>query len=54
MSLVMRICDHVYVLDFGKLVFEGSTAELAVDAVVRAAYLGSDAASPELAALERA
>ena len=54
MSLVMRICDHVYVLDFGKLIFEGSTAELAADPIVRAAYLGSDAASPELAALERA
>jgi ABC-type branched-subunit amino acid transport system ATPase component len=53
MSLVMAICDHVYVLDFGKLIFEGSTAELAVDPVVRAAYLGSDESSPELAAMER-
>ena len=41
MGLVMDICDDVYVLDFGKPIFHGSTAQLAVDPVVRAAYLGS-------------
>ena len=41
MGLVMDICDDVYVLDFGKPIFHGTTAELAVDPVVRAAYLGS-------------
>jgi ABC-type branched-subunit amino acid transport system ATPase component len=41
MGLVMDICDDVYVLDFGKPIFHGTTAELAVDPIVRAAYLGS-------------
>jgi ABC-type branched-subunit amino acid transport system ATPase component len=42
MSLVMRVCDHVYVVDFGKLIFEGSTDEVRSSDVVRAAYLGSE------------
>jgi ABC-type branched-subunit amino acid transport system ATPase component len=42
MSLVMRICDHLYVLDFGKLLFEGTAAEVAGSQVVQAAYLGTD------------
>ncbi len=41
MGLVMDICDDVYVLDFGKPIFHGTTRELAVDPTVRAAYLGS-------------
>jgi ABC-type branched-subunit amino acid transport system ATPase component len=43
MSLVMSICQHVYVLDFGKLIFEGSTADVRASDVVRADYLGSEA-----------
>jgi ABC-type branched-subunit amino acid transport system ATPase component len=42
MSLVLRICAHIYVLDFGKQIFQGSAAELAASEVVRAAYLGSE------------
>jgi ABC-type branched-subunit amino acid transport system ATPase component len=53
MSLVMTICDYVYVLDFGKPIFEGTAAELAASPIVRAAYLGSDDNSPELAAIEQ-
>ncbi|WP_300610315.1 branched-chain amino acid ABC transporter permease/ATP-binding protein [Trebonia sp.] len=41
MSLVMSVCERVYVLDFGKLVFEGSPSEVAASPLVRAAYLGS-------------
>ena len=40
MSLVMRVCAHIYVLDFGTLLFEGAPAEVASSPVVRAAYLG--------------
>ncbi|MCU1596114.1 MAG: putative Sulfate-transporting ATPase [Frankiales bacterium] len=42
MSLVLRICSYIYVLDFGKQIFDGTAAELASSEVVRAAYLGSE------------
>jgi ABC-type branched-subunit amino acid transport system ATPase component len=41
MALVMSVCEHIYVLDFGLLVFDGSPAETVASEVVRAAYLGS-------------
>lgn len=44
MSLVMGICDYVYVLDFGLLVFEGTPPEVQASEVVRQAYLGSEVA----------
>jgi ABC-type branched-subunit amino acid transport system ATPase component/branched-subunit amino acid ABC-type transport system permease component len=40
MSLVLDICEHVYVLDFGELIFEGSAHDIATSPVVQAAYLG--------------
>jgi len=40
MNLVMRVCDDVYVLDFGELIFHGSPAEVQASPVVQAAYLG--------------
>jgi ABC-type branched-subunit amino acid transport system ATPase component/branched-subunit amino acid ABC-type transport system permease component len=43
MSLVLDICEHVYVLDFGELIFAGSPPEIAASPVVKAAYLGDDA-----------
>ncbi|MDO8361518.1 MAG: ATP-binding cassette domain-containing protein [Actinomycetota bacterium] len=42
MALVMDICDHLYVLDFGRLIFEGSPQEAASSPVVQAAYLGTE------------
>ncbi len=45
MSLVIRVCDHVYVLDFGKLLMDGTAAEVTSSSLVRHAYLGSDARS---------
>ena len=44
MSLVRAVCDYVYVLDFGKLIEEGPTAEVLSSPEVRAAYLGEDVA----------
>jgi ABC-type branched-subunit amino acid transport system ATPase component len=41
MALVMRVCEHIYVLDFGLLIFDGSPAETLASETVRAAYLGS-------------
>jgi ABC-type branched-subunit amino acid transport system ATPase component len=42
MELVMRVCEYVYVLDFGKLIFEGTPAEVTSSEIVQAAYLGSE------------
>jgi ABC-type branched-subunit amino acid transport system ATPase component len=44
MDLVMKICDHIYVLDFGQLLFSGDPEAAQRSEVVRAAYLGSEAA----------
>jgi branched-chain amino acid transport system ATP-binding protein len=41
-DLVMRICDRIHVLDFGKIISVGTTAEVQADPVVQAAYLGAD------------
>ena len=42
MSLVLRVCTNIYVLDFGRMIFEGTPAEVAASPIVRAAYLGSE------------
>lgn len=42
-SLVMRICSYIYVLDFGELIFEGTPGAVASSSLVKAAYLGDDA-----------
>ena len=42
MSLVRAVCEYVYVLDFGRLISEGPTAEVLSSDVVRAAYLGEE------------
>ena len=40
MTLVMSVCDYLYVLDFGVLIFEGTPTDVHDSPVVRAAYLG--------------
>ncbi len=40
MELVMRICDHIYVLDFGDIIAAGSPDAIRTDPMVQAAYLG--------------
>jgi branched-chain amino acid transport system ATP-binding protein len=44
-DLVMRVCDRIHVLDFGKIISVGTTAEVQADPVVQAAYLGADVES---------
>ncbi len=45
MALVRQICDQVWVLDFGQLIFHGTTAEMIASETVRSAYLGSEGAA---------
>ncbi|MGH9079154.1 MAG: ABC transporter ATP-binding protein [Acidimicrobiales bacterium] len=56
MELVMRICDHIYVLDFGDIIASGPPDSIRTDPMVQAAYLGeakeggtaaAEAGSPE-------
>ncbi|WP_208823032.1 ABC transporter ATP-binding protein [Pseudonocardia alni] len=42
MGLVSSVCDHVYVLDFGRIIAEGTAATVLRDPRVVTAYLGSE------------
>jgi branched-chain amino acid transport system ATP-binding protein len=41
MSLVMNVCERLYVLDYGNLIAEGTPEEIRNNDKVIAAYLGS-------------
>ncbi len=43
MALVRATCSYLYVLDFGKLIFQGPADTVLASDEVRAAYLGSEA-----------
>jgi ABC-type branched-subunit amino acid transport system ATPase component len=40
MALVNGVCDHIYVIDFGKPIFEGTPEEIVASPLVRKVYLG--------------
>lgn len=44
MGLVLSVCDHLYVLDFGRLIASGPPEAIRTDREVIAAYLGGDTA----------
>lgn len=45
--LVMRVCDLVHVLDFGRIISSGTPTEIRADHQVMEAYLGADPAGHE-------
>ncbi len=40
LSLTMTVCDELYVLDFGRVIHQGTPASAAASATVQSAYLG--------------
>ena len=44
MSFVMGLCEHIHVLDFGRMIAVGSPEQVQQDPAVQAAYLGSEVA----------
>jgi ABC-type branched-subunit amino acid transport system ATPase component len=40
MALVSEICEQIYVLDFGRIIYRGTTKEALSSDLVKAAYLG--------------
>jgi branched-chain amino acid transport system ATP-binding protein len=49
MGLVLEVCDHVLVIDFGRLIAQGTPAEIRVDPKVVDAYLGRQGGADERA-----
>jgi len=47
MSLVLKVCDHILVIDFGKLIAQGSPAEIRTNRSVIDAYLGREGGEHE-------
>jgi branched-chain amino acid transport system ATP-binding protein len=45
MALIMRICNRIYVLDYGQIIAEGTPEQIQAHPQVLRAYLGEAAAA---------
>jgi branched-chain amino acid transport system ATP-binding protein len=52
MGLVLNVCDYIYVLDFGRIIAEGTSAQIRKDPAVIGAYLGQSAGEAQAKAGE--
>jgi branched-chain amino acid transport system ATP-binding protein len=52
MGLVLNVCDFIYVLDFGKVIAQGTPAAVRADPAVITAYLGQSAGEAQARAAE--
>ena len=53
MGLVLSVCDYIYVLDFGKIIGEGTPQEIRESDTVKKEYLGEEAGEIQAQAGER-
>ena len=53
MGLVLSVCDYIYVLDFGKIIAQGTPQEVRESETVKKAYLGEEAGEIQAQAGER-